>query len=83
MKQVARILYRKDAAGLVVKLGKGLDQEGIYDIYDFSGELMIKYQGKSALQEESANRAGALTTNELFGERPFSMMTRKEIDELN
>ena len=80
MTHKGRILSRgRTAAGLFVAM-RGDLEPGLYDIMEMDGVLTIKYVGKSALQEHHYNRSTALKCEDLFNERPHSMMTQDELD---
>ena len=77
-----RILVRKDAVGMYFHLGDTHLPEGVYNVEDVMGELGLKYLGKSSLQEDHFPRSEALNCDGLMDERPYSLMTKKELSEL-
>lgn len=83
MKNVGRIIVREDAVGMFINFGKASLDAGIYDITDIDGELIVVFKGKTHLQEEHFMRSEALNVEELFHKRPYSMMSKKEISEVN
>jgi hypothetical protein len=78
MKHLGRIIARKEVAGIFIPMSNKT-MSGIYDVIEIDGEFILKPLGKSCLQEEHEARFNALDADGLMNERPYSMMTTKEL----
>ena len=81
MNTIARIISRgKQTTGLIIPLqNTGLPQ-GIFDIQEMDGVYILQYRGLSALQESNKKKADNSTCNDLFNQKPHSLMTQKELN---
>ena len=81
-----RIIVRRNSVGLVFAPARGGVRQGIYDIEEFAedpGRYYLKWIGEAHLQTVCQRRFEALSVDELFHDRPASVMTTKEMRKWN
>jgi hypothetical protein len=80
MKILGRILVReKGIAGLFLPMGKCSIKPGLYNVMEIMDDLTLKYVGKPATRPARLN---GISLEELMSERPGSVMTQNELDQI-
>lgn len=79
MEVIGRIIARGGQVGLFIPF-KVSELDGVYNIIEVMGELQIQRVGEAALPKQTFN---GMDLAGLFNARPFSCMTRDELDTLS
>jgi hypothetical protein len=81
--KLGRVVSRgRVTAGLWLPLGTGLP-EGLFEVRQIMGELVIVSVGPSAMQADSSERYTGLSLSGVFNERPYCCMTHEELNALD
>lgn len=85
MKRVARLVARGDVVGIIIPMKPAGDSllDGLYDIVEVMGELVICKVGPSYMQSEHPERYTAIDLSELLEFRAETALTFEEYGKCN
>lgn len=85
MKRVARLVARGDVVGIIIPMKPAGDSllNGLYDIVEVMGELVIRKAGQSDMQSKHPERYTAVDLTELLEFRDETSLTTEEYSKCN